>query len=350
MTPADSHFVPPAILRPQSRRDALLFAAVDCWAKLRHRSVFSWLRKIEAKTAPNVRRSPSVALPNCTNDKYTWRKLFDRDPLFTRLSDKLESKRFLNELAPEIEIPEVLWQGERARDIPPELFEADALVKTNHGAGTNILLRDTDLSPKQIADYIDRKMRKPYGWASGQWGYHNIPRRVFVERRVDAPELAEVKVYIFNRHVSRVLHIVDRFGATRGDVWHDDGSGLRRSDEVYHRGETGPGLPLPASSEQAIAVARLLGEQFDSIRVDFMTDGTRLWFGEITVYPLGGAVAFTGHKTDATENRYWDLRRSWFMRTPQNGWREAYRQALGRSLAEAYRARSTADASEAGGL
>jgi len=320
--------VQPMILRPATRRDAMLFAAVDAWIKASHPRLFQWVRKME----PGISRRRSVALPNCANDKFSWRKIFDRNPLFVELSDKLGSKEFMQELAPEVAIPEVLWRGRDARDIPRELFAEDALVKTNHGAGTNVLLRDTALTPEQIAERMNRKLRRAYGLASGQWAYWGIPRRVFVERRVEAPELTELKVYVQGEHVPRVLHILDRFGTVAGDVWHDDSTGLRLSDEIYHRGSTAPERPLPPSAAEAIAVARRIGRQFDIIRVDFMTDGQRLWFGEITVYPLGGAFAFTGHRADATENRYWDLRRSWFMRTPQRGWREAYRRALGRAL------------------
>ncbi|WP_213548457.1 ATP-grasp fold amidoligase family protein [Vannielia litorea] len=318
----------PVLPVPAAKTDAALFAAVELWARARHRRYVRWLRKREQ---PPGRRF-SLALPKCTNDKFLWRKVFDRDPLFTRLCDKLEAKRIVQTRAPEVAIPEVLWVGEDARAIPAELFRADALVKTNHGAGTNILLRDTALSPGEIAARINRHLRKPYGRSTGQWGYRNIPRRVFVERRIDAPGLVELKVYIAGGHVPRVLHIVDRFGRPHGDVWKDDGSGLTLSEEPYLTAEDAPCLPLPASTGAAIDAARQIAGEIDYIRVDFMTDGTRLWFGEVTVYPLGGLLAHGGADPENAHNRYWDLRRSWFMQTPQRGWREAYRRALIRSF------------------
>jgi hypothetical protein len=76
----------------------------------------------------------------------------------------------------------------------------------------------------------------------------------------------------------------------------------------------------------------VIGADFDHLRVDFLTDGTRLFLGEITIYNLGGIAYSTGQLTDTPLNRSWDLRRSWFMRSPQKGWRKAYAAALRRAI------------------
>mgnify|MGYP002713246949 CR=1 FL=1 len=93
---------------------------------------------------------------------------------------------------------------------------------------------------------------------------------------------------------------------------------------------------MPATIDRAIEIAREIGARFDSVRVDFLCNDTELFLGEIT-FNSGAGRSPLGFLPDIPSNRLWDLRKSWFMTTPQRGWREVYRRALLRELDRAAR-------------
>ena len=93
-------------------------------------------------------------------------------------------------------------------------------------------------------------------------------------------------------------------------------------------GEDADSIPI----EEMIELARELGSYFDHMRVDLLSDGTRIWLGELTIYNRGGEVVDRGQDPEDPLNTSWDLRNSWFLTKPQRGWRRIYAQALKRRL------------------
>lgn len=91
---------------------------------------------------------------------------------------------------------------------------------------------------------------------------------------------------------------------------------------------------LPQSFHQAAACAASLGEQLDYARIDFLSLEDQLYASEITFYTLGGYATYTDPETERLLSRAWDLRQSWFMASPGNGWRKTYAQHLHAALSE----------------
>ena len=311
---------------PQSRTDAALFAAIDGWAQLRHRRLLRWTRSQEVVDNRRIK----VALPRAMNDKWVWRKIFDRDPRFVTVSDKLAMRAWAERFG--LETPRVLWQGCDGRDIPAELLNQEVVVKSNHGSGRNIFLSGGAPAREEVIAQTARFMRRDYGRRQGQWAYAAIPRRIFVEEFLGACGLEELKIYTYGRHIERVFRVVDRFGERGAAMLEDSGAGLEPYTTRIHSFERHHDGPWPSTLSEAMEAARRIGAEFDAMRVDFLTDGSRLWLNELTVYDQGGFREYDGHLPDTEPALRWDLRRSWFMRTPQRGWREAYRRALGRAL------------------
>ena len=93
------------------------------------------------------------------------------------------------------------------------------------------------------------------------------------------------------------------------------------------------GLTQPTPED----LAKEIANGSDHLRIDFMWNGQALYLGELTIYSQGGFLrllddALTSEMTDS-----WDLRRSWFLSTPQKGWRARYANWLKRTLDSADR-------------
>jgi hypothetical protein len=268
------------------------------------------------------------------NAKYYWRKVFDHDPRFPVLSDKLAMRDFCSEIRPDLTAPEILWVGDDARAIPNELLSEDVVVKTNHASGVNIFVRNGKVDRFAMEARLARSLRRTHGRRSLEWGYFDILPRIFVERVLPGgPCLQEVKFYTFGRHIERVFRSIDRHGNAAAQIYVPDTQGvLRLSEKAASAVNRTASDPPPETWEHMIEIARDLGEPFDHVRVDLLTDGNEVWMGEMTLYNEGGRHPLMGTDPDSPMCQAWDIRRSWFLTQKQPGWRGCYARVLNEVL------------------
>ena len=306
----------------------LLLWLVQVWVILRHPRI--WHRVWWRKRGVGMPR-PDIAFPLTANEKYAWRKLFDRDPRFVVLSDKQAVKDWVASLGVDARVPTTLWCGTDARDIPETVLKGDVVIKATHGWNMNIFVKDGQYNHAQLLKEANGFLEMSHGRRQLEWAYFNVPRRLLVEEmiRPASGDLIDLKLYTFGPHVEQVVLISKSDQGRAGAIWEPDSDGRFRMLEIKTAiSEQIDRRPLPDCIEQALRLASEIGAEFDHLRVDFLTDGTHLYLGEITVYNLAGHAYHTGDIVDTPLNRSWDLRRSWFLRSPQKGWRKAYAAAL----------------------
>lgn len=311
--------------------DRLVFLAVGLWAWTR------FPRLLRAATRQSLRHGmiPNPVTPRSADEKFLWRKLFDHDPRFAMVTGKLGGKEWVRSKGLDLPMAKVLWVGADAGNIPDALLNRDVVIKANSGCGTNLFARDLRCDREQLLAITRGWLSKPYGQERGEWAYEQVPALLLVEEMLRPANgvLDEIKVYTYGDRVGRVVYIHDRFGDLGGSLWEPDASGcLVKSERLPTVARRPSRKPLPESIGLALQHARVLGADFDHIRVDFYTDGCALWFGELTVYNEGGRVSHVGHDRASRLTQAWDIRRSAFLRDPRRGWRGVYASALRRWL------------------
>jgi len=85
-----------------------------------------------------------------------------------------------------------------------------------------------------------------------------------------------------------------------------------------------PNYRPPATFDTAVDYARRLSVGIDYARYDFLCIGERIYAGEITVYPAAGMSKADKDGLDRILLEGWDILQSWFLTTPQSGWRGFY--------------------------
>ncbi len=314
-----------------------MFWAVDLWAYCRH-------PLLVARFYRALGYLPSVGLPDTYNEKILWRKIFDRNPLIATLSDKLRAKAYFLEICPDLKTAAVLWSGTRAEDIPANVLQDNVVVKTTHGSGFNLFIHGQ--GPDRQA--LDRKVNQwlahhPYGRKSGEWGYRAVQPRVYVERMLCTDRQAEPVQLNFSTFAGRPVLALVIAGAVHGPrqagIFSADGRRLAGTPNHFlSRDQQLPqDYELPQCFHTAAACAARLGEQLDYARIDFLALENELFAGEITFYTLGGYATYTEPETERLLSRSWDLRRSYFMSSPGNGWRRKYARHLHGALSRTSR-------------
>ncbi|WP_377507608.1 ATP-grasp fold amidoligase family protein [Octadecabacter sp. R77987] len=293
------------------------------WAVLlRHPRLSYWYRKVD-----RFKRLPNPANPMTMNDKYYWRKIFDRSPEFIEISDKLRIRGWLEKNQIHIDAPAIIWTGKDPSDMPGDVLARGVVVKVNHGSGTNIILHDAPPDRASLDRQLRKHLRKRHGRKRLEWRYFGITPKLLVETFI--PGLTtEFKVYTFGDRIERLVIIYDRFTDELADVWLPDGQG----GWAYFGGaaavEKRANRPLPVNTHEALEISRQIGRHFDHMRVDILSGAGKIWFSEFTIYNMGGYLPFVGDVPDEPVNTSWDLCTSWFLSTPQTGWRKIYANSL----------------------
>jgi len=281
-----------------------------------------------------------VADPRTANEKFFWRKDLDHNPLFARISDKQGAKEWIAETGIAVECPKTLWVGTDLCQLPDVIWSEPFYLKATHGWNTKISVTHTPEDRSAIIAEATSFLTRQHGHHHLEWAYLEIPPRLMAERSVGAvDDMIEVKCFTYGPIVEFFLFLRRR-PPGHGARWDlvDDGKFHRCMLPTSVNDEVDM-TPLPPMIDDLLAVASQIGSRFDHMRVDFLTDGTDFYLGELTVYHNAGVVYRQGHLQDAHATRSWDLRQSWFMAAPQTGWRAVYAKALRRKITQRNAAR-----------
>ena len=228
------------------------------------------------------------------NEKIQWLKLNYRNPVLTRMADKYEAKRVVEEgLGTDRSVP-----TSRIFDNPDQIYLddlPDALaLKATHGSGWNIISRDkSELDENEVRSYFRFWLGKSYYTYSKEWAYKHIRPRVICEPLLmdEQGELPlDYKVYCFSGKPCFVQVDFDRFtNHTRAFY-----------DLDWQKQPFSVGYPLsertlerPRQLEEMLELAGVLSAGLPFLRVDQYVLGDELYIGELTAYPGNGMEKFS---------------------------------------------------------
>jgi len=272
---------------------------------------------------------PDPALPYQSVEKYLWRKLFDHDPRFIELSDKLQVKDFVQARFPEINVPRTLWQGDDPADIPDELLKTDCVIKANHGCEMNWFNRAGSADRPAMEKQCSKWLKKRHGARHYEWGYLGIKPKIFVEEMLFSGSEQvnrDYKLYMCGDVLNYCYVCLDRFGEeTTHAVLDPDGNA--QVMEILMANLSVP-MPKPDHWDELVTTAKRLGHEFDHVRCDLFEIDGAIWFSELTFYPMAGYEWFEWPEVQQNFAELWDIKRSWFLTTSHTGWKKRYANAL----------------------
>ncbi len=291
-------------------------------------------------------QTPCPALPKTPEDFYLWSKIFNHDPYFVELTDKLRSKQVARSLCPELSVVEPLWVGDDLADLPRALIGDGAVLKANNGSGRTLLVTGPDFDMEELRERT-KSWKDPYGVGLREWAYGGVVPKFMLE-----PLLTHVD----GRHVDECLFYFNKgrcmLVAFRTDMGPGEMRGMLRPMFTGGNDRSRKGWFLPDGTvtkrvgvdddaelsaffecaSRAVGLAAPLAAGLDNVRVDLYHDGEKYWFGEYTLYPNAGATRHVDAEFRAEQARVWDIRDTWFLTTPQPGWRRLYAGWLRRKL------------------
>lgn len=227
--------------------------------------------------------------PESFNEKIQWLKLFDCSPKKTLLADKYRVRDWVASRIGHDHLIPMLGVWDNFEEIDFSEFPSKFILKTNHGSGWNILVKD-----KKRFDYYGAKqkfnewLKEDYSKRVGyELHYAGISPKIIAEEYLGDPkDLFDYRFFCFDG--------VPRF------IWVDSGSGtVEHRRNVYdidwnlqplmvNYQPLSANLPKPIQLDEMVECAKVLSKGFSFVRVDFYLVGETVYFGEMTFTPQSG--------------------------------------------------------------
>jgi hypothetical protein len=256
-------------------------------------------------------RKPRLLRPVRYTEKIQWRKLFDLDPAYALLSDKLAVRHLIEERAGTEFLMPLLWSGADPGTIPFDRLERPYVMKSTHASGHVVIVGAAGpIQPDELRAQARAWLDHCHGTLMNEPAYVSVPRRIMIERRLtqaDGGAPGEIRLFVFDGKVAVANTVFVEDGRVRNGAFHTPE--WRRLDWHFTRALSDREFRRPRRFDDMIRAAERIGAGFDHVRVDFYDCGDRIRIGEVTLYPWSGFARFNPDEADAMLGAHWRLRR-----------------------------------------
>ncbi len=240
--------------------------------------------------------------PRSFNEKIQWIKLYEADPLKTRLTDKYQVREWVAEKIGEQYLIPLLGVWDRFEDIDFDSLPASFFLKCNHGCMFDLPVRDKNaLNLPAAKELFGKWMGINYAFTSLELQYRDIPRKIIAEKYISQAggNLLDYKVHVFHG-VPRIIQVIgdrDLEKHTAKECMLTPG--WVPGELMYHTYDPYEVIPpRPSNLEEMLKIAGILGKDFRYVRVDLYDLDGEIKFGEMTFTPASGYGKWNGSEQD----------------------------------------------------
>ena len=242
--------------------------------------------------------------PKSFSEKLQWLKLYDRNPLYTKLVDKYEVRKYIAETIGEEYLIPLYGVWDHPDEIDFDSLPDQFVLKCTHDSGSVIICDDKSKFDKSTAIKKLKKAQKfNFFYHGREWPYKNVVPRIIAEKYMlnsdSSSELSDYKWYCFDGVAKAMLIVTDR--QTPGEETKYDYFDMSFCHQPLLWG--GPNatrtIEKPISFELMRELAEQISQGIPQVRVDFYEADGHIYFGEMTFYDGCGMSPFQPEKWDA---------------------------------------------------
>lgn len=235
--------------------------------------------------------------PRDLNEKINWLKLYSDTSMWTVLSDKYRVRDYVKQKGLEDILVPLYAKWDKAEDIDFSILPYSFVLKSNHGSGDAIIVRDkVNANEHKIKKGMKKVLSQKFGYREGEPHYLNIKPCIIAEKLLEqkndtwTTSIVDYKIWCFNGKPKFIWACYSRskegvYVETRDLDW-----GYHPEKSVFtNHYKDGKGIvPKPKCLNQMIEVATILSEGFPQVRVDLYEVDGQVFFGELTFTSNGG--------------------------------------------------------------
>ena len=241
--------------------------------------------------------------PTTYNEKLQWIKLYDHNPLYTKLVDKYEVKKYVEEkIGCKYVIPTLnVWDD--VNSIDWDSLPSQFVLKTTKGGdnkGVFVCKDKSSVNITELKKQLAKALKQDLYKTSKEWPYKNVKQRIIAEQYMEdseTKELRDYKFFCFNGKVKAMFVATNRQRNKKPNFDFFDAHGeWMPIKQGYENNPTRPALP--ENYEEMIQVAETLSVGLRHVRVDLYSVNGDIYFGEFTFFHFGGFQCFIPQKWD----------------------------------------------------
>ncbi|MCX7883741.1 MAG: glycosyl transferase [Caloramator sp.] len=245
--------------------------------------------------------------PKTFNEKLQWLKLYDRNPLYTKLVDKYEVRKYIAETIGEEYLVPLIGVWDKFEEIHFNKLPNQFVLKCTHDSGGVVICKDkNNFDIEKARKKINKALKRNYYYYGREWPYKNVKPRIICEEFISDKETTpdDYKVLCFNGKAKLIEVHIDRFGNHKQDFydikWNKTkiSQGNINSNYFYEK---------PKLLEKMLELSEILANNMYHIRIDWFMINDKLYFGEITFFDGSGFDPFDNIEDDYLLGSWIDL-------------------------------------------
>ena len=254
-------------------------------------------------------KTPNLENPKTFSEKQQWYKLCYRDALMEKCADKYDVREYIKECGYENLLNEIYGIYDKVEDLPIRELPDKFVIKGTHGSGFNLIVKDKQTIKWKIWKKIMKSwLKQDIYWSGREWVYKNLKHRLVVEKYLEDSSggLLDYKFFCFNGEPRFMQLEVGRYTNYNTRNFYDmEWNLMPFGKELAHN----PNIIVekPKGFEEMQEIAKKLSAPFSFVRVDLYEVQGKIYFGELTFFPAGGAPDFKPIEFDKIVGDMWDI-------------------------------------------
>lgn len=275
------------------------------WVRIGH--VFSDSVYLKVRHRLLTGKSLNLQNPVTFTEKMQWLKLYDRQPEYTNMVDKLAVKDYVANIIGKQYIIPTLGVWNDPKEIEWNKLPEQFVLKTTHGGGSLgvvVCKNKNTLDRKMAVDKLKKSLKTDAYRIQTEWPYKNVPRLVFAEQFIaphtpsnESQGLQDYKFFCFNGEPHYCQVIGGRDTKMCIDFFDKDWN-----HQPFHEPRNYPFADIepekPKHLDKMWNLARQLAGNRAFSRIDFYEVDDNIYFGEITFFPTSGIGGFKPQEYD----------------------------------------------------
>lgn len=234
--------------------------------------------------------------PQTYNEKLQWIKLYDHNPLYTKLVDKYEVKSYVAQIIGDEFIIPTIGVWDNVDQIIFDQLPNQYVLKCTHDSGSIVICKDkTDFDTETARKKLNKCIRSNFYKSTKEWPYKDIFPRVIAEPYMEdskTDELRDYKFFCFDGEVKAMFISTDRQAFNKPTTFDFFDAEYRHLDIKHGHPNAALIPPKPRNFELMKKLAHKLSVNIPHVRVDFYEADGKVYFGEMTFFHHGGLVPF----------------------------------------------------------
>lgn len=238
--------------------------------------------------------------PVTYNEIINWEKINKQDERKTKLADKFLVRAWVRQQIGEQYLTQVYGVWDKIEEIDFEVLPKSFVLKTNHGSGYNMIIKDkSEINIQEIREQFNEWMGYNHAYSSLEFQYRDIIPKIICEEYLEgvAENIYDYDIFCFHGEPEYIQCIKGSHTPACCCAFYNKNWEIQPFTHAYPKDSVE--APKPNNLELMLELSRKLSESFSHVRIDWydLPDG-RILFGEMSFSTWSGLKKFIPDKYD----------------------------------------------------